>query len=60
MTAVRQNGVAQYASVELKTDREVVLVAVRKSREAFHHASDAMQADREMVLAASQRLFWGR
>ena len=37
---------------ELRTDREVVMAAVRNNREALYRASPELRADREVVMAA--------
>ena len=56
LAAVRQNGHAiEYASVELKTDKEVVLAAVQQTGWALEYASAELQADKEAVLAAVQQ-----
>lgn len=39
---------------ELKSDRELVLTAVRQNEEAFQYADATLQADRSFVLAAVQ------
>ena len=53
MATVHQNGVAlEYASEELRTDREVVLAAVHQNGVALEYASQELRTDREVVLAA--------
>ena len=39
----------QFASKELRGDREVVLMAVRSEGRAFQFASEELQGDREVV-----------
>jgi len=53
MAAVQQNGRAlQYASAELRADREFMLAAVQQDGGALYFASAEVKADREVVLAA--------
>ena len=53
LAAVQQSGEAlQFASEELKADREVVLAAVQQDGLALEHASEELRANREVVLAA--------
>ena len=53
MATVHQNGVSlEYASEELRTDREVVLAAVHQNGVALEYASEELRTDREVVLAA--------
>jgi hypothetical protein len=53
---VQQNGLAlEYASDDLKNDREVVLAAVQQNGLALEYASDDLKNDREVVLAAVQQ-----
>lgn len=53
LAKVTQEGNAlQYASNELKDDRDVVLAAVKNDGLALEHASDVLKADKEVVLAA--------
>ena len=47
--------VRQYASVELRGDRSVVLMAVDQSAWALEFASAELKADRTMVMAAWRR-----
>ena len=42
----------QYASEELRGDREVVLAAVKSNGNQLEYASEALRGDREIVLAA--------
>ncbi len=42
------------ASEEFKSDREVVLAAVKNNGWALVYASDELRADRELVMAADQ------
>ena len=44
--------VLQYASEELKGDREVVLAAVNQIGDALQYASEELQSDKEVVIAA--------
>ncbi len=54
MIAVQQNGSAlQYASDELKNDKEVVMIAVQQNGSALYYASDKLKSDKEAVLAAT-------
>ena len=48
----------EYASLELRADREVVLEAVQQDGRALQYASEELQADREVVLAAVQQNGW--
>jgi len=53
MVAVTQAGYAlQWASDELRADREVVMVAMTQAGYALQWASDELRADREVVMAA--------
>ena len=53
LAAVKENGEAlEYASNELKKDKEVVLAAVKKHGWALDYASKELQNDRDVVLAA--------
>ena len=50
LVAVAENGKAlDYASPELRNDRDVVLVAI-KNEGLLEYASEALQADRDVVL----------
>jgi hypothetical protein len=42
----------QYASEDLKSDREIVLAAVTQRGWSLKYASDALKADRDIVLVA--------
>jgi hypothetical protein len=48
-------GALHHASVTLKNDKEVVLVAVQRDVGALHHASVTLKNDKEVVLAAVQQ-----
>jgi hypothetical protein len=53
LAAVRQNGRAlQYASAELRGNRDFILAAVTQNGYALEFASAKLRADREVVLAA--------
>ena len=53
MAAVSKYGYnLQYASDELKNDKEVVLASVNKDGDALEFASDELKNDKEVVLAA--------
>ena len=54
LTAIKQKSgwQLQYASEEIKKDREVVLAAVKKNGYALTYASDELKKDREFILAA--------
>ena len=55
MSVVKQNGAdLEYASPELRNDREVVLAAVQEDGRALRWASAELRNDREVVLAAVQ------
>ena len=55
MAAVQQDGYAlEYASDDLKNDKDVVMAAVQQNGFALHYASDALNNDREVVMAAVQ------
>jgi len=45
----------QYASPELRADRDVVLASVARIGRAVQHASPKLRADRDVVLAAVAR-----
>ena len=49
----------EYASDELKNDREILLVAVTKNGLALEYASKELKNDREIVLAAVKQDCWG-
>jgi hypothetical protein len=57
LAALTQKGgwALQYASAELKNDKEVVLVAVAQNGRALVHASVELKNDKEVVLAAVAR-----
>ena len=56
LSLVKQNGYAlNYASDELKKDREIVLAAVKINGLALEYASDELKKDRDIVLAAVKR-----
>ena len=56
LKAVKQNGLAlEYASDELKNDKEVVLAAVKQYGRALEYASDRLKDDKEVVLAAIEK-----
>ena len=53
LEAIKEDGrFLEYASLELRADRNVVLAAVRQASLAIAYASPVLQADREVVLAA--------
>ena len=53
LAAVRQNGYAlEYASKDLRADKEVVLAAVKQKGWAIHCASEDLRKDKKVVLAA--------
>ena len=53
LEAIKEDGrFLEYASPELRADRNVVLAAVRQAGLAIAYASPVLQADREVVLAA--------
>jgi hypothetical protein len=56
---VQQNGRAlQYASTELKNDREIVMAAVNQNGYLYQYASEALKNDREVVHSCkSKRTF---
>ena len=55
LATVQQDGFAlEYASAELRADREVVLAAVQQDGFALGYASAELRADREVVLAVQQ------
>jgi hypothetical protein len=59
MEAVKQNGWAlEYASEELKRDREVVMEAVKQEGTALQYASEELRGDREVVLEAVKQDGW--
>ena len=53
MAAVKQYGDSlQYASDDLKADKEVVITGVTPSRWAFKYASNALKADKEDIFGS--------
>ena len=53
LATVKQNGfVQEYASPELRKDREIVLAAVTQKGLALKYASEELKNDRAIVLAA--------
>ena len=49
LAAVKQNGLAlEYASDELKCDREIVLAAVKQTSHALEYASEELKNDPEI------------
>ena len=53
MAAVQQRGNAlEYASPELKNDKEVVMAAVQQDGEAFQHASPELQNDEDIIVSS--------
>ena len=46
----------RYAAPEHKTDREIVLDAVKQNGDALKHAAPVHKADREIVVEAVNRL----
>ena len=53
LAAVKQTGwMLQYASDELKADKEVVLAAIAQDESALVHVADELKADEEITLAA--------
>ena len=53
LRAIRRRGyLLEYASEELKADREVVMVAVKDSGDALEYASEELRTDREFILEA--------
>jgi hypothetical protein len=53
LAAVQNDGsTLEYASKELKADREIVMEAVQSHGWALQYASDELRADREIVMAA--------
>ena len=53
LAAVSNNGYAlEFATEELKGDREIVLAAVSKSGVALQFATEELKGDREIVMAA--------
>jgi len=58
LEAVKQNGRAlQFASADLKGDKDVVLAAVQQDGESLQYASQELQRDPEVVLAAANPHF---
>ena len=57
MAAVINNYIAfDYASNELKNDREMVMAVVQNNGYAFPYISDELQNDREIVMIAVQNM----
>ena len=60
MVAVAQNGSAlQYASDELKNDKEIVMAAVAQNGSALQYASDELKKDQEIQAACKQSTGFG-
>ena len=56
IAAVKQNGRAlEFASEELRADKEVVLAAVQQDGQALWGASEELRGNRQVVLAAVQQ-----
>ena len=55
MAVAQRCGALEYASSELKNDKDFVLVAVKQNGLALELASEDLQNDREIVLAAVQK-----
>ena len=50
MVAVKNDGEAlQFASDELRADKDVVMAAVKNDGEAFQYASDELKTDPEIL-----------
>ena len=59
MSIAAQDGFdLEFASEELRADRQVVLAAVKQFGNALEYASKELRADREIVLAAVKRNGW--
>ena len=59
LEAVKQDGYwLQYASEELRGDKEVVLAAVSQNGWALQFASKELMADREFMMKAVRRYGW--
>ena len=57
MTAVKNHAWAlDYASKELKDDKEVVLAAVKNNRVAIQMASKKLQKDRDVIVLAKKMI----
>ncbi len=54
----RKPAALQYASAELKGDREIVMEAVKQCGCALHYASAQLQGDREIVMEAVKQRWW--
>ena len=53
LEAVKNDGYAlDYASEELKADRQIVLEVVKNKGDALEYASEELKSDKEIVLAA--------
>ena len=53
MVVVQNDGLAlEFASDELKNDKEIVLLAISQYGEALYYASDELRNDKEIVMAA--------
>ena len=54
---VKQDGGAlEYASADLKGDKDIVMEAVKQDRQALQYASAALRSDRELVELQQLRL----
>lgn len=53
--AVKQNGILlEYASFELRNDKELVLIAVTQTGLSYKYASQELQLDKDVILTASK------
>ena len=59
MTAAAQDGWAlEYATEELRGDREVVMTAVAQAGGALQYATEELRGDRDVVMTAIASLGW--
>eukprot|EP00971_Amphidinium_carterae_P136529 2705117-Amphidinium_carterae.1 len=55
---VRQSGNLSCVADEFRSDRDVVLAAVKRDGCALQHAAENLQGDHEVVLAAVEETYW--
>ena len=51
-----KNTAIEYASEELRADKEVVMAAVKNDGFALEYASDELKADKELVMLANSEI----
>merc|ERR1711957_985915 len=55
LNAVRQNGlILQFATLDMRENREIVVSAIQENPQAFHYAAPSMRRDAEVLSCAMQ------